>query len=136
MSPLLVTSLGTSAMQAQRTKATVPLIKEARRAILLSGTPALNKPKELFQQVHWRCCIGQGWLLVKFQVSCCWLCVVMPQPLQLLAVSAAVSAGALCKAEDDGVWRAVLPGEFVVGPSTSNLKERSLLARPCPCGAA
>ncbi|KAI7838398.1 hypothetical protein COHA_007802 [Chlorella ohadii] len=36
---------------AQRTKATVPLIKEARRAILLSGTPALNKPKELFQQL-------------------------------------------------------------------------------------
>lgn len=36
---------------AQRTKATVPLVKEARRAILLSGTPALNKPKELFQQV-------------------------------------------------------------------------------------
>lgn len=37
---------------AQRTKATVPVIKEARRAILLSGTPALNKPKELFQQVQ------------------------------------------------------------------------------------
>lgn len=36
----------------QRTKATVPLIKEARRAILLSGTPALNNPKELFQQVR------------------------------------------------------------------------------------
>ena len=37
---------------AQRTRATVPLVKEARRAILLSGTPALNRPKELFQQVH------------------------------------------------------------------------------------
>ncbi|PRW20657.1 SWI SNF-related matrix-associated actin-dependent regulator of chromatin subfamily A 1 isoform X1 [Chlorella sorokiniana] len=36
---------------AQRTKATIPLIKEARRAILLSGTPALNKPKEIFQQL-------------------------------------------------------------------------------------
>lgn len=33
----------------------MPLIKDARRAILLSGTPALNKPKEIFQQV--RCII-------------------------------------------------------------------------------
>jgi len=40
---------------AQRTKATVPLVKDARRAILLSGTPALNKPKELFQQVGADC---------------------------------------------------------------------------------
>lgn len=39
------------AHNAQRTKATVPLVKEARRAILLSGTPALNKPIEIFQQV-------------------------------------------------------------------------------------
>lgn len=30
---------------AQRTKATVPLLKAARRVILLTGTPALNKPK-------------------------------------------------------------------------------------------
>ena len=37
---------------AQRTKATTPLIKDARRAILLSGTPALNKPKEIFQQAR------------------------------------------------------------------------------------
>lgn len=40
----------------------MPLIKEIRRAILLSGTPALNKPKEIFQQVGRRqamCwCIG------------------------------------------------------------------------------
>lgn len=47
---------------AQRTKATVPLVKETRRAILLSGTPALNKPKEIFQQVGLslrglRCCL-------------------------------------------------------------------------------
>lgn len=39
--------------QAQRTKATTPLIKDARRALLLSGTPALNKPKEIFQQAGW-----------------------------------------------------------------------------------
>ncbi len=34
----------------------MPLVKEIRRAILLSGTPALNKPKEIFQQVGapWR----------------------------------------------------------------------------------
>ncbi|GAB4813670.1 hypothetical protein N2152v2_000716 [Parachlorella kessleri] len=36
---------------AQRTKATVPLLKEAKRVILLTGTPALNKPKEIFQQL-------------------------------------------------------------------------------------
>jgi hypothetical protein len=36
---------------AQRTKATVPLVREARRALLLTGTPALNKPKEVYQQV-------------------------------------------------------------------------------------
>jgi hypothetical protein len=41
---------------AQRTKATVPLVKEARRALLLTGTPALNKPKEIYQQV------GLGWV--------------------------------------------------------------------------
>lgn len=32
-------------LQAQRTKATVPLLKAAKRVILLTGTPALNKPK-------------------------------------------------------------------------------------------
>lgn len=36
---------------AQRTKATMPLLLRARRVILLTGTPALNKPKELFQLV-------------------------------------------------------------------------------------
>jgi hypothetical protein len=34
-------------VQAQRTKAVMPLVKAARRAVLLSGTPALNKPQEL-----------------------------------------------------------------------------------------
>lgn len=32
-------------LQAQRTKATVPLLRAAKRVILLTGTPALNKPK-------------------------------------------------------------------------------------------
>lgn len=32
-------------VQAQRTKATVPLLREAKRVVLLTGTPALNKPK-------------------------------------------------------------------------------------------
>lgn len=37
--------------QSKRTKATVPLIKSAKRCILLSGTPALNRPSELYEQV-------------------------------------------------------------------------------------
>nr|XP_054767877.1 SWI/SNF-related matrix-associated actin-dependent regulator of chromatin subfamily A-like protein 1 [Lytechinus pictus] len=34
-----------------RTKAALPLLKAASRVILLSGTPALSRPSELFQQV-------------------------------------------------------------------------------------
>lgn len=40
-----------AAMQAARTKKAVPLVQAARRAVLLSGTPALNRPCELLQQV-------------------------------------------------------------------------------------
>lgn len=36
---------------AQRTKNLVPLLQGAKRAILLSGTPALSRPKELFTQI-------------------------------------------------------------------------------------
>lgn len=35
----------------KRTKAVVPLIKHANRCVLLSGTPALNRPSELYEQV-------------------------------------------------------------------------------------
>ncbi|CAD2095838.1 DNA helicase, putative [Plasmodium vinckei lentum] len=35
----------------KRTKAIVPIIKSAKRCVLLSGTPALNKPSELYEQV-------------------------------------------------------------------------------------
>ncbi|VWU48171.1 DNA helicase, putative [Hepatocystis sp. ex Piliocolobus tephrosceles] len=35
----------------KRTKVTTPLIKNSKRCILLSGTPALNKPSELYEQV-------------------------------------------------------------------------------------
>lgn len=38
-------------MQAVRSKTTVPLVQSARRALLLSGTPALNRPSELLPQV-------------------------------------------------------------------------------------
>ena len=38
--------------KAKRTKAILPLLKTARRAILLSGTPALSRPSELFWQLH------------------------------------------------------------------------------------
>lgn len=37
---------------AQRTKAVTPLLKSAKRALLLSGTPALSRPVELFAQVN------------------------------------------------------------------------------------
>lgn len=38
-------------MQAQRSKDTVPVLQRAERAILLTGTPALARPKELFNQI-------------------------------------------------------------------------------------
>lgn len=38
--------------KAQRTKNLLPVIKNARRAILLSGTPALSRPVEIFSQLH------------------------------------------------------------------------------------
>lgn len=38
--------------KAQRTKAVVPLLKAARRAICLTGTPALSRPVELYSQVE------------------------------------------------------------------------------------
>lgn len=37
---------------AQRTKELLPLLANARRAILLSGTPALSRPKELWTQLN------------------------------------------------------------------------------------
>ena len=37
---------------AQRTKAVLPLLERARRALLLSGTPALSSPSELYTQLH------------------------------------------------------------------------------------
>lgn len=36
---------------AKRTKAALPILKEARRCLLLTGTPALNRPKEVFTQL-------------------------------------------------------------------------------------
>ena len=37
-----------------RTKTLTPIIKSAKRAILITGTPALSRPMELFPQVRWR----------------------------------------------------------------------------------
>lgn len=37
---------------AQRTKMLMPLLHKAKRAFLLSGTPALSRPIELFTQLH------------------------------------------------------------------------------------
>lgn len=35
-------------MQSMRTKETLPILKAAKRVVLLTGTPALSRPKELF----------------------------------------------------------------------------------------
>ena len=40
-----------AASQAMRSKDTVPVVQGAEHAILLTGTPALNRPKELFNQM-------------------------------------------------------------------------------------
>jgi SWI/SNF-related matrix-associated actin-dependent regulator 1 of chromatin subfamily A len=37
---------------AQRTRCLIPLLHKSKRAILLSGTPALSRPIELFTQLH------------------------------------------------------------------------------------
>ena len=38
--------------KAKRTKAIIPIVKRTPKALLLSGTPALNRPVELFTQLH------------------------------------------------------------------------------------
>jgi SWI/SNF-related matrix-associated actin-dependent regulator of chromatin subfamily A-like protein 1 len=38
--------------KAQRTASIIPFIQNAKRAILISGTPALSRPYELFTQLH------------------------------------------------------------------------------------
>ena len=38
--------------KAARTKAAVAVFKEAKRILLLSGTPALSRPKELYSQIN------------------------------------------------------------------------------------
>ena len=39
-------------LAARRTQCILPIIKKAKRALLLSGTPALSRPIELFSQLH------------------------------------------------------------------------------------
>jgi hypothetical protein len=41
-----------SMLQAKRTKCAMPLVQNAKRAILLSGTPALSNPSELVTQMQ------------------------------------------------------------------------------------
>eukprot|EP00890_Picochlorum_soloecismus_P000494 jgi/Picsp_1/1445/NSC_04924-R1_swi snf-related matrix-associated actin-dependent regulator of chromatin subfamily a-like protein 1-like len=38
-------------ISAKRTKAALPILKASKRCILLTGTPALNRPKEIFTQL-------------------------------------------------------------------------------------
>ena len=40
---------------AKRTRALLPILKQSKRCLLLSGTPALNRPSELFTQLHALC---------------------------------------------------------------------------------
>lgn len=42
--------------QAKRSKACIPLVQDARRAILLTGTPALSRPGEIMTQLQVREC--------------------------------------------------------------------------------
>jgi SNF2 family DNA or RNA helicase len=44
--------LAACCLQAGRTQNVLPLLKKAKRAILLSGTPALNRPTELLTQLQ------------------------------------------------------------------------------------
>ena len=39
-------------VKTQRSQTLLPLLKKSKRAILLSGTPALSRPMELFTQLH------------------------------------------------------------------------------------
>jgi SWI/SNF-related matrix-associated actin-dependent regulator 1 of chromatin subfamily A len=39
-------------IKTQRSQCLLPLLKKSKRAILLSGTPALSRPMELFTQLH------------------------------------------------------------------------------------
>lgn len=122
----------------QRTKATVPLVKAIRRAILLSGTPALNKPKEIFQQVgaagsSCKLCLP---LMSRLHLICNRnflgalkieaipqrtaqhalgrprsACAAWLMPGPVCCACAAGGAGAQGTHQDDSVWRALLPGE-------------------------
>ena len=38
-------------LSAKRTKAALPILKSSKRCILLTGTPSLNRPKEIFTQL-------------------------------------------------------------------------------------
>ena len=39
-------------VKTQRSQTLLPLLKKSKRAVLLSGTPALSRPMELFTQLH------------------------------------------------------------------------------------
>lgn len=52
-------------MKAKRTKAAISLAKKATRVIMLSGTPALSRPAELFSQIR----IINDRLFTNFQVK-------------------------------------------------------------------
>lgn len=47
-----VSKISRIVLQAQRTKLALPLVKAAKRCIMLSGTPALSRPTELFTQLQ------------------------------------------------------------------------------------
>lgn len=58
-------------LQSQRTKASVPLLQKAVRAILLTGTPALSKPIELMTLMQvWLWVVVVMWLWLRRDGTC------------------------------------------------------------------
>lgn len=84
--------------QAKRTKEVLPIVRAAKRVLLLSGTPALNRPKELYPQVrvgrisfkHHLACPECGIL------SCCSQIVAKAQSAQHLCRAAYLPAPPAC----------------------------------------
>jgi SWI/SNF-related matrix-associated actin-dependent regulator 1 of chromatin subfamily A len=51
--------------KAQRTKAAQPILRQAQHCFLLTGTPALSRPNELFTQAR----LGEGWAAISDMTS-------------------------------------------------------------------
>ena len=76
-------------LQTERSKLAASLVTAARRAILLSGTPALNRPKELFTQVL------QPALQSLMHAACVW-CITTPTAHRVIMGRANIHDEFLC----------------------------------------